>query len=90
MGHRRGWLLFTQLMIIASLILTSLTDPAKSLLFITISITLLAIFSSTQDILIDAFRIESNLNLYSNFEKDISQAGLAQDSNASITLSYNW
>jgi len=60
MGHRRGWLLFTQLMIIASLILTSLTDPAKSLLFITISITLLAIFSSTQDILIDAFRIESS------------------------------
>ena len=38
----------------------------------------------------DAFRIESNLNLYSNFEKDISQAGLAQDSNASITLSYSW
>ena len=60
MGHRRGWLLFTQLMIIASLILTSLTDPAKSLLFITISITLLAIFSSTQDIIIDAFRIESS------------------------------
>ena len=60
MGHRKGWLLFTQLMIIASLILTSLTDPAKSLLFITISITLLAIFSSTQDILIDAFRIESS------------------------------
>lgn len=60
MGHRRGWLLFTQLMIIASLILTSLTDPAKSLLFITISITLLAIFSSTQDILIDAFRIKSS------------------------------
>ena len=60
MGHRRGWLLFTQLMIVASLILTSLTDPAKSLLFITISITLLAIFSSTQDILIDAFRIESS------------------------------
>ena len=38
----------------------------------------------------DAFTIESNLNLYSNFEKDTSQAALAQDSNASITLSYNW
>ena len=59
LGHRRGWLLFTQLMIIISLILTSLTDPAKSLIFITISITSLAIFSSTQDIVIDAFRIES-------------------------------
>ena len=59
LGHRRGWLLFTQLMIVISLILTSLTDPAESLIFITISITSLAIFSSTQDILIDAFRIES-------------------------------
>ena len=59
LGHRRGWLLFAQLMIIISLILTSLTDPAKNLIFITISITSLAIFSSTQDILIDAFRIES-------------------------------
>ena len=38
----------------------------------------------------DAFTIESNLNLYSNFEKDTSQAALAQDSNASITLSYSW
>ena len=59
LGHRRGWLLFTQLMIIISLILTSITDPAENLIFITISITSLAIFSSTQDILIDAFRIES-------------------------------
>ena len=59
LGHRRGWLLFTQLMIIISLILTSLTDPSQNLIFITISITSLAVFSSTQDIVIDAFRIES-------------------------------
>ena len=59
LGHRRGWLFFTQLMIIISLIATSSSDPSKSLIFITISITSLAIFSSTQDILIDAFRIES-------------------------------
>ena len=38
----------------------------------------------------DGFTIKSNLNLYSNFEKDTSQAALAQDSNASITISYNW
>ena len=59
LGHRRGWLLFAQLMIIVSLIATSFTDPSQSLIFITISITSLAIFSSTQDIVIDAFRIES-------------------------------
>ena len=38
----------------------------------------------------DGFTIKSDLNLYSNFEKDTSQAALAQDSNASITISYNW
>jgi len=59
LGHRRSWLLFAQLMIIISLIATSLTDPSQGLIFITISITSLAIFSSTQDIVIDAFRIES-------------------------------
>ena len=59
LGHRRGWLFFVQLMIIISLIATSSSDPSQSLKFITISITSLAIFSSTQDILIDAFRIES-------------------------------
>ena len=38
----------------------------------------------------NVFTIKSNLNLYSRFEKDTGQAALAQDSNASITLSYNW
>ena len=38
----------------------------------------------------DEFTIKSNLNLHSKFEKDTGQAALAQDSNASITLSYNW
>ena len=59
LGHRRGWLIFTQILIIISLVMTSLTDPSQSLMFITISITSLAIFSATQDIIIDAFRIES-------------------------------
>ena len=58
-GHRRSWLFFTQLMIIVFLILTSLTDPAQNLIFTALTITLLAIFSATQDIVIDAFRIES-------------------------------
>ena len=34
MGHRRGWLLFTQLMIIASLILTSNSSDKSGLSFI--------------------------------------------------------
>ena len=38
----------------------------------------------------DVFTIETKLNLFSNFEKDSSQAPLVQDSSASITINYNW
>ena len=58
-GHRRSWLLFSQFLIISALILTAFTDPKESLFFTALFITILAFFSATQDILIDAFRIES-------------------------------
>ena len=58
-GHRRSWLLFSQFLIIIALILTAFTDPKESLFFTALFITILAFFSATQDILIDAFRIES-------------------------------
>ena len=59
MGHRRSWLFLAQLMIVFSLIATSLTDPAQNLVYTALTITSLAIFSATQDIVIDAYRIES-------------------------------
>ena len=59
LGHRRSWLLFSQIIIVISLILTSLSNPQNSLFFTAIAITLLAFSSATQDIIIDAFRIES-------------------------------
>ena len=58
-GHRRSWLFLSQVLIIFALILTAFSDPQNNLLYTAIFITLLAFFSSTQDILIDAFRIES-------------------------------
>ena len=58
-GHRRSWLLLVQLLIILSLMLTSFTDPQKNLYITAIFIVLLAFFSASQDIIIDAFRIES-------------------------------
>ena len=58
-GHRKSWLLLSQFLIIAALILTAFTDPKESLFFTALFITILAFFSATQDILIDAFRIES-------------------------------
>ena len=58
-GHRKSWLFLSQILIIITLVLTAFTDPQNSLFFTALFITLLAFFSATQDILIDAFRIES-------------------------------
>lgn len=57
-GHRKSWILFSQIMIILFLIATSFAKPSSNLTYIAITITLLAIFSATQDIVIDAYRIE--------------------------------
>ena len=58
-GHRKSWLLFSQLMIILSLIFISYTDPAKTLVLTAIGSVLVAFSSASQDIIIDAYRIES-------------------------------
>ena len=59
MGHRRSWLLIIQLLIIFSLILTSINDPKNNIIITAVCITLVSFFSATQDIIIDAYRIES-------------------------------
>jgi len=46
-------------MILLSLLATSLTDPSQNIFLTAAAITSLAIFSATQDIVIDAYRIES-------------------------------
>jgi PAT family beta-lactamase induction signal transducer AmpG len=58
-GRRRGWLVFSQLLLIASILLLALTDPARSPLYVALGALLVAAASSTQDIVVDAFRIES-------------------------------
>ena len=59
LGHRRSWLILSQLMIIFSLIFISFTDPKNSLIFTIIGAIFIAFSSATQDIVLDAFRIES-------------------------------
>jgi len=59
LGHRRSWLLLSQLMIILSLIFISFTDPKTSLICTAIGAIFIAFSSATQDIVLDAFRIES-------------------------------
>lgn len=60
LGRRRAWLLLSQIAVLASLIWTSLFDPQSDLLVLTVVGAVFIGFSSaTQDIVIDAYRIES-------------------------------
>jgi PAT family beta-lactamase induction signal transducer AmpG len=57
-GHRRGWIVLMQVIILASLGLWSMINPSENLaLVITVGL-LIAVASSTQDITVDALRIE--------------------------------
>src|SRR3984885_8367473 len=58
-GRRRGWLVFSQLLLIASIVLLALTDPARSPLYVALGALLVAAELSTRDIVVDAFRVES-------------------------------
>ena len=72
-GHRKSWIILMQLIIFVSLLIWSLLDPTKNL-WLVIAVGLgVAISSATQDITIDALRIEQiNEN-----EKNLLAAGAA-------------
>lgn len=59
LGRRRGWLLFAQLVVAAGIVGMALTDPRANLAPIVWCALLVAFGSATQDIALDAFRIES-------------------------------
>ena len=60
MGRRRAWLLVSQIALALSLLWTASFDPASDLLLMTVIGAICIGFSSaTQDIVIDAYRIES-------------------------------
>ncbi len=59
LGRRRGWLVFSQLLLIAAILLLALTDPAVSPFYVALGALLVAAMSATQDIVVDAFRVES-------------------------------
>jgi len=57
-GHRRGWIVTMQAVILVSLICWSIIDPTTNLaLVITVGL-IIAVASATQDITVDALRIE--------------------------------
>jgi MFS transporter, PAT family, beta-lactamase induction signal transducer AmpG len=60
LGRRRGWLMLSQLLLMAAILILALSNPKFSPLIVVAGAALLvALASATQDILIDAFRVES-------------------------------
>lgn len=59
LGRRRSWLVLSQLLLIAAIALLAFCDPRTSIPLLTVAALLVAAASATQDIVIDAFRVES-------------------------------
>ena len=62
LGRRRAWILVAQLAIMAAICVMAFTDPARlgsSLTVMALAAVLLGFSSATQDIVVDAYRIES-------------------------------
>ena len=60
LGRRRGWLILSQLLLVAAIILLGCCNPASTPWYFPFgAAVLVATASATQDIVVDAFRIES-------------------------------
>lgn len=59
LGRRRSWLVLSQLLLIAAIVMLGFADPKTSIFYVTIAALMVAAASATQDIVIDAFRVES-------------------------------
>ena len=61
LGQRRSWMLVSQLAVMAAIVLMAFTDPATpgGLAFMAFAAVALGFSSATQDIVIDAYRIEA-------------------------------
>lgn len=60
LGQRRGWMVLAQLTIMTGLMAMAFTDPVNDLARLAVLAVIVAFASATQDITIDAFRIESD------------------------------
>lgn len=58
LGQRRGWMIFTQICVAAAMLGLGSTDPAANLAMTAVWAVVLAFASATQDIVIDAYRVE--------------------------------
>src|SRR5215831_4682628 len=58
-GRRRGWLLLSQFLLMAAIVCLGLCNPSVSPFPVAVGALLVATASATQDIVVDAFRVES-------------------------------
>ena len=58
LGHRRGWIVLMQIIILLSLLIWSVINPTQNLALLISVGLIIAIASATQDITVDALRIE--------------------------------
>ena len=59
LGRRKAWLLIAQILVMAGLVGMSMSDPSQQVNAVACFAVLVAFGSATQDIALDAFRIES-------------------------------
>ena len=59
LGRRRAWMLLAQLVIAGALLGMALTDPRENLTLVAVWAVLAAFGSATQDVAIDAYRVEA-------------------------------
>ena len=59
LGRRRGWLVFSQLLLIGAIVFLAFCNPARAPWLVAFGALLVALASATQDIVVDTFRIES-------------------------------
>jgi PAT family beta-lactamase induction signal transducer AmpG len=59
LGRRRGWLVLTQVALIAAIVFLGICDPSIAPWLVALGALFVAAMSATQDIVIDAFRVES-------------------------------
>jgi PAT family beta-lactamase induction signal transducer AmpG len=59
LGRRRGWLVASQLLLMAAILFLGTRDPVAAPLVVGVGALLVAFASATQDIVIDAYRVES-------------------------------
>ena len=59
LGRRRGWLIFSQILLMAAIVFLGSCNPAAAPGLVALGALLVATASATQDIVVDAFRVES-------------------------------